>query len=81
MDSLRYWVLEMHVDGFRFDLGAALARVLREVDRLGGFFDIIEPAPVLSQVKPFAKPWDLGEGGYQVGEFPVLWTRVEREIP
>jgi glycogen operon protein len=74
MDSLRYWVLEMHVDGFRFDLASALARELYEVDRLGAFFDIIHQDPVLSQVKLIAEPWDLGEGGYQVGNFPVLWT-------
>jgi isoamylase len=74
MDSLRYWVLEMHVDGFRFDLASALARDLWEVDRLGAFFDIIHQDPVLSQVKLIAEPWDLGPNGYQVGNFPVLWT-------
>jgi glycogen operon protein len=74
MDSLRYWVLEMHVDGFRFDLASALARELYEVDRLGAFFDIIHQDPVISQVKLIAEPWDLGAGGYQVGNFPVLWT-------
>ncbi|MGH9469234.1 MAG: glycogen debranching protein GlgX [Terriglobia bacterium] len=74
MDSLRYWVLEMHVDGFRFDLAATLARTLQGVDRLGAFFDIIHQDPVLSQVKLIAEPWDLGEGGYQVGNFPVLWA-------
>ncbi|HKA32512.1 MAG TPA: glycogen debranching protein GlgX [Candidatus Binatia bacterium] len=74
MDSLRYWVLEMHVDGFRFDLAAALARELHAVDRLGAFFDIIHQDPILSQVKLIAEPWDLGEGGYQVGNFPVLWA-------
>ncbi|MBI1993855.1 MAG: glycogen debranching protein GlgX [Deltaproteobacteria bacterium] len=74
MDSLRCWVLEMHVDGFRFDLASALARELHEVDRLGAFFDIIHQDPVLSQVKLIAEPWDLGEGGYQVGNFPVLWA-------
>jgi isoamylase len=74
MDSLRYWVLEMHVDGFRFDLASALARELFEVDRLSAFFDIIHQDPVLSQVKLIAEPWDLGEGGYQVGNFPVGWT-------
>lgn len=74
MDSLRYWVLEMHVDGFRFDLASALARELHEVDRLGAFFDIIHQDPVISQVKLIAEPWDLGEGGYQVGNFPVLWA-------
>jgi isoamylase len=74
MDSLRYWVLEMHVDGFRFDLAPALARELYEVNRLGTFFDIIHQDPVLSQVKLIAEPWDLGPGGYQVGNFPVGWT-------
>jgi glycogen operon protein len=74
MDSLRYWVNEMHVDGFRFDLAATLARELHEVDRLSAFFDIIHQDPVLSQVKLIAEPWDLGEGGYQVGNFPVLWA-------
>ncbi|HTJ15692.1 MAG TPA: glycogen debranching protein GlgX [Steroidobacteraceae bacterium] len=74
MDSLRYWVTEMHVDGFRFDLASALARELHEVDRLGAFFDIIHQDPVISQVKLIAEPWDLGEGGYQVGRFPVGWT-------
>ena len=74
MDSLRYWVLEMHVDGFRFDLASTLARELYEVDRLGAFFDIVHQDPVLSQVKLIAEPWDLGEGGYQVGNFPVLWA-------
>ncbi|WP_447973093.1 glycogen debranching protein GlgX [Nitrospira sp. Kam-Ns4a] len=74
MDSLRYWVTEMHVDGFRFDLAAALARELHEVDRLSAFFDIIHQDPVLSQVKLIAEPWDLGEGGYQVGNFPVGWA-------
>jgi isoamylase len=74
MDSLRYWVTEMHVDGFRFDLAASLARELHEVDRLGAFFDILRQDPVLSQVKLIAEPWDLGEGGYQVGNFPVGWA-------
>jgi glycogen operon protein len=74
MDSLRYWVQEMHVDGFRFDLASALARELFDVDRLASFFDIIHQDPVLSQVKLIAEPWDLGQGGYQVGNFPVLWT-------
>ncbi len=74
MDSLRYWVLEMHVDGFRFDLASALARELHDVDRLSAFLDIIHQDPVLSQVKLIAEPWDLGAGGYQVGQFPVLWT-------
>jgi isoamylase len=79
MDSLRYWVEEMHVDGFRFDLASALARELHEVDRLGAFFDIINQDPVISQVKLIAEPWDLGEGGYQVGKFPVLWTEWNGE--
>jgi len=74
MDSLRYWVIEMHVDGFRFDLASTLARELHEVDRLGAFFDIIHQDPLLSQVKLIAEPWDVGPGGYQVGNFPVLWT-------
>jgi glycogen operon protein len=74
MDSLRYWVLEMHVDGFRFDLASALARELYEVNKLSAFFDVIHQDPVLSQVKLIAEPWDLGEGGYQVGNFPVGWT-------
>src|SRR5712692_1869947 len=79
MDSLRYWVLEMHVDGFRFDLASALARELHAVDRLGAFFDIIHQDPVLSQAKLIAEPWDLGEGGYQVGNFPVLWAEWNGE--
>jgi glycogen operon protein len=79
MDSLRYWIEEMHVDGFRFDLAATLARELHEVDRLGAFFDIIHQDPVISQVKLIAEPWDLGEGGYQVGNFPVLWTEWNSE--
>ena len=74
MDSLRYWVQEMHVDGFRFDLAAALARELHDVDRLSAFFDVIHQDPVISQVKLIAEPWDVGEGGYQVGRFPVLWA-------
>ncbi len=74
MDSLRYWIQEMHVDGFRFDLAAALARELHDVDRLGAFFDIIHQDPVISQVKLIAEPWDLGEGGYQVGNFPPGWS-------
>ena len=78
MDSLRYWVLEMHVDGFRFDLASALARELHAVDKLGAFFDIIHQDPVLSQVKLIAEPWDLGEGGYQVGNFPTQVDGVER---
>jgi glycogen operon protein len=79
MDSLRYWVLDMHVDGFRFDLASTLARELHDVDRLGAFFDIIHQDPVLSQVKLIAEPWDLGEGGYQVGNFPVLWAEWNGE--
>ena len=74
MDSLRYWVTEMHVDGFRFDLASTLARELHAVNKLGAFFDIIHQDPILSQVKLIAEPWDVGEGGYQVGNFPVLWT-------
>jgi isoamylase len=74
MDSLRYWILEMHVDGFRFDLAAALARELHDVDRLSTFFDLVQQDPVVSQVKLIAEPWDIGEGGYQVGNFPPLWT-------
>ncbi|GAA4202510.1 glycogen debranching protein GlgX [Microbispora amethystogenes] len=74
MDSLRYWVLDMHVDGFRFDLAAALARELHDVDRLSAFFDLIQQDPVISQVKLIAEPWDVGPGGYQVGNFPPLWT-------
>jgi glycogen operon protein len=74
MDSLRYWVTEMHVDGFRFDLAAALARSMHDVDKLSAFFDVIQQDPVVSQVKLIAEPWDVGEGGYQVGEFPPLWT-------
>ncbi len=74
MDSLRYWVLEMHVDGFRFDLAAALAREFHDVDRLSAFFDLVQQDPVVSQVKLIAEPWDLGDGGYQVGNFPPLWT-------
>jgi isoamylase len=74
MDSLRYWVLEMHVDGFRFDLASALARELHAVDRLSAFFDVVHQDPIISQVKLIAEPWDLGEGGYQVGNFPVGWT-------
>ena len=74
MDSLRYWITEMHVDGFRFDLAAALARELLDVDRLGAFFDIIHQDPIISQAKLIAEPWDLGPGGYQVGNFPILWA-------
>ena len=74
MDSLRYWIEEMHVDGFRFDLAATLARELHDVDRLSAFFDVIYQDPVISQVKLIAEPWDVGDGGYQVGKFPVLWA-------
>jgi glycogen operon protein len=74
MDSLRYWVTEMHVDGFRFDLAATLARQFHEVDRLSAFFDLIEQDPVVSQVKLIAEPWDVGDGGYQVGNFPPIWS-------
>ncbi|HWG36778.1 MAG TPA: glycogen debranching protein GlgX [Terriglobales bacterium] len=74
MDSLRYWITEMHVDGFRFDLAATLARELHQVDRLGAFFDIIHQDPVISLAKLIAEPWDLGSDGYQVGQFPVLWS-------
>jgi glycogen operon protein len=74
MDSLRYWVQEMHVDGFRFDLASTLARELHDVDRLSAFFDLIQQDPVVSQVKLIAEPWDVGEGGYQVGNFPPVWT-------
>ncbi|MET1082564.1 MAG: glycogen debranching enzyme, partial [Burkholderiales bacterium] len=74
MDSLRYWVLEMHVDGFRFDLASALARELHEVDRLSAFMDLIQQDPTLTGVKLIAEPWDIGEGGYQVGNFPPRWS-------
>ncbi|MEU0092610.1 glycogen debranching protein GlgX [Kribbella sp. NPDC006257] len=74
MDSLRYWVTEMHVDGFRFDLASTLARQFHEVDRLSAFFDLVQQDPVVSQVKLIAEPWDVGDGGYQVGNFPSLWT-------
>ncbi|VEI12496.1 glycogen debranching protein GlgX [Trueperella bialowiezensis] len=74
MDSLRYWVVDMHVDGFRFDLASTLARELHAVDKLSSFFDIIQQDPIISQVKLIAEPWDVGEGGYNVGEFPPLWT-------
>jgi glycogen operon protein len=74
MDSLRYWVLEMHVDGFRFDLASTLARELHDVDRLGSFFDLIQQDPVINRMKLIAEPWDVGEGGYQVGNFPPLWS-------
>ena len=74
MDSLRYWITEMHVDGFRFDLASTLARELHEVDRLSAFFDIIHQDPVISQVKLIAEPWDIGDDGYQVGKFPIGWA-------
>ena len=74
MDSLRYWITEMHVDGFRFDLASALARELHDVDKLGSFFDIIHQDPIINQVKLIAEPWDVGPGGYQVGNFPVGWA-------
>jgi glycogen operon protein len=74
MDSLRYWVTEMHVDGFRFDLASSLAREFHEVDRLSAFFDLVNQDPIVSQVKLIAEPWDVGDGGYQVGGFPPLWT-------
>ena len=74
MDSLRYWIEEMHVDGFRFDLASALARGLHDVDKLGAFFDLIQQDPVVSRVKLIAEPWDVGDGGYQVGNFPPLWS-------
>jgi len=74
MDSLRYWILEMHVDGFRFDLASTLARELHEVDRLSAFFDLVQQDPIVSQVKLIAEPWDVGQGGYQVGNFPPLWS-------
>jgi isoamylase len=74
MDSLRYWVTDMHVDGFRFDLASALAREFHSVSRLAAFFDLVNQDPVVSQVKLIAEPWDVGEGGYQVGGFPPLWT-------
>src|SRR3954451_24521162 len=81
MDSLRYWVLDMHVDGFRFDLASALARGLYEVGKLSSFFDTIHQDPVISQVKLIAEPWDVGEGGYQVGNFPVLGARWNGSSP
>jgi glycogen operon protein len=74
MDSLRYWVIDMHVDGFRFDLASTLARQFHEVDRLSAFFDLVQQDPIVSQVKLIAEPWDVGEGGYNVGGFPPLWT-------
>ena len=81
MDSLRYWVTEMHVDGFRFDLASALARSFHDVDKLSAFFDVIQQDPVISQVKLIAEPWDIGEGGYQVGRVPAAVDRVERQVP
>ena len=80
MDSLRYWITHMHVDGFRFDLASTLARELHEVDKLGAFFDIIHQDPIISQVKLIAEPWDLGEGGYQVGNFPSLWSEWNGQV-
>ena len=74
MDSLRYWVTEMHVDGFRFDLASTLGRQFHNVDSMSGFFNVIHQDPILSQVKLIAEPWDVGEGGYQSGKFPVIWT-------
>jgi isoamylase len=81
MDSLRYWVLEMHVDGFRFDLASTLAREQHHVARLSSFFDAIHQDPVLSTVKLIAEPWDIGEGGYQVGNFPISVGGMERQVP
>ena len=81
MDSLRYFVNECHVDGFRFDLASALAREFYDVDRLSAFFDIIHQDPVLSRVKLIAEPWDVGPGGYQVGNFPVLWSEWNGDVP
>ena len=81
MDSLRYWISEMHVDGFRFDLASALARELHEVDRLSAFFDIIQQDPVIRTVKLIAEPWDVGEGGYQVGNFPPHWAEWNGALP
>ena len=80
MDSLRYWVTEMHVDGFRFDLASTLARQFHEVDRLSAFFDLIQQDPVVSRVKLIAEPWDVGEGGYQVGTSAAV-VGVERQVP
>jgi glycogen operon protein len=74
MDSLRYWITEMHVDGFRFDLASVLARELDTMNQLSAFFDLVQQDPVVSQVKLIAEPWDVGEGGYQIGNFPPLWT-------
>ena len=81
MDSLRYWVIEMHVDGFRFDLAATLARELHEVDRLSAFFDLVQQDPVLSQVKLIAEPWDVGPGRLPGGQLPAAVDRVERQVP
>ena len=81
MDSLRYWVTEMHVDGFRFDLAATLARQFHDVDRLSAFFDLVQQDPVISQVKLIAEPWDVGEGGYQVGNFPPQWSEWNGALP
>ena len=81
MDSLRYWVTEMHVDGFRFDLAATLARQFHDVDRLSAFFDLVQQDPVISQVKLIAEPWDVGEGGYQVGNFPPQWSEWNGQLP
>ncbi len=81
MDSLRYWVTEMHVDGFRFDLASALAREFYDVDRLSTFFDLVQQDPIVSQVKLIAEPWDVGPGGYQVGNFPPRWTEWNGEVP
>ena len=74
LDSLRYWITEMHVDGFRFDLASVLARELHTMNRLSAFFDLVQQDPVVSQVKLIAEPWDVAEGGYQIGNFPPLWT-------
>src|SRR5438046_6419068 len=79
MDSLRYWVTEMHIDGFRFDLAATLGRSQLVVDHMSAFFSIIHQDPILSQVKLIAEPWDVGPDGYQVGNFPVLWTEWNAE--
>ena len=81
MDSLRYWVQEMRVDGFRFDLAAALARDLYEINMLSAFFQVIQQDPILSQVKLIAEPWDVGPGGYQVGSFPWQWTEWNGKYP
>jgi isoamylase len=81
MDSLRYWVEDVHVDGFRFDLASTLARTLHDVDRLSAFFDLVQQDPVISQVKLIAEPWDVGDGGYQVGNFPRAVVGVERALP